>query len=264
MDVLLTNDDGIQSKGLRSLHRQFSQRHQVTVVAPDRERSAVGHGITLLEPLRAIKVNVNGGGPAYAISGKPVDCIKLGVLEILEKKPDIVISGINPGANIGINLNYSGTVSAAKEAAIYGLYAIAVSIEGSGSDHFDDVSVFIEALAEKIVQKGLPQGTFLNVNFPNLPSADIKGIRITRQDIEPYEEYFDKRLDPRNMIYYWQGLGQYPHSDSPDTDAAAIDQQYISITPIQCDMTAYKLFDALKKWDFSGSENTQKYPGDES
>jgi 5'-nucleotidase len=253
MEIFLTNDDGIHAEGLWALHRQLSRRHRVTVVAPDRERSAVGHGITLLQPLRAIRVSANGSGLMYSVNGTPVDCIKLGLLEILASRPDIVISGINPGANIGINLNYSGTVSAAKEAAIYGIPAIAVSIEKSAPQFLDDAASFIERLAETVIENGLPAGTFLNVNYPNSSLEKVRGVKITRQGIEPYSEYIEKRVDTRNMVYYWQGFGGYPHFDSPDLDVAVLSRRYISITPIQCDMTAYPLLETLRQWNLPGN-----------
>ena len=176
MDIFLTNDDGIYAEGLSALYRRCSKRHSVTVIAPDRERSAVGHAITLHQPLRAVSVELNGGMPGYAVSGTPADCIKLGILEILDHLPDLVISGINPGANVGVNINYSGTVCAAKEAAIYGLPAIAVSMPGPVVRHYDSAARFILGLAERVHRRGLPAGTFLNVNIPDLPPESVSGI----------------------------------------------------------------------------------------
>ena len=169
MNILLTNDDGIHCRGLWALYDGLAGRHLVTVIAPDRERSAVGHGITLHEPLRSTRVQVNGGYSGQTVNGTPVDCIKLGLLEILDSRPQMVISGINPGANVGVNINYSGTVSAAKEAALYGIPAIAVSVMGHQVGHYADAARFIEILAENVSGKGLPAGTFLNVNLPDLP-----------------------------------------------------------------------------------------------
>ncbi len=169
MKILLTNDDGIHAEGLWVLHGKLNVRHAVTVVAPDRERSAVGHGITLHRPLRTARVQVNGGGMGYAVEGTPVDCVKIGLMEILDEKPDMVISGINPGANVGVNINYSGTVAAAKEAALYKVPAIAVSIQGRTDDAYDFAASFTRTLAEHVYKKGLPFGTFLNVNVPDIP-----------------------------------------------------------------------------------------------
>ena len=183
MKLLLTNDDGIYAEGLWALHDHLSKRHTVSIVAPDRERSAVGHGITLHHPLRAEIISVNGRGAGTAVSGTPADCVKLAIVTLLDSRPDMVISGINPGANIGVNLNYSGTVSAAKEAALCGIPAIAASIHSRSARYYDEASEFIGRLAEKVIEKGLPCGTFLNVNMPDLPIREIAGIRISRQSL---------------------------------------------------------------------------------
>ncbi len=250
MKVLLTNDDGIYAQGLWALYKRFAGDHDVTVIAPDRERSAVGHGITLNEPLRTTHVEVNGGYKGYAVTGTPADCIKLGVLEILNEKPDIVISGINPGANVGVNINYSGTVAAAKEAALYGMTAIAVSIQGTELNNYDDTAFFIEVLSKKVFENGLPFGTFLNVNIPDMPVKETAGLRFSRQGVKFFSDYFEKRIDPRNRTYYWQGCDSQFLDNSSDVDSAAICNNFISITPIKCDMTDYKMLDDLKNWDF--------------
>jgi len=248
MNILLTNDDGIYAKGLWALYQHLENRHVVTVVAPDRERSAVGHGITLHEPLCASKISLNGGWSGYAVNGTPVDCIKLGLVEILESKPDIVISGINPGANVGVNINYSGTVAAAKEAALYGVPAIAGSIQGYDIDHYGDIASFIEELAESVCKNGLPFGTILNVNFPCVTIKDCEGIRISRQGITRLSESFDKRRDPRNRTYYWYGTDLNETDNNSEIDSTALDEKFISITPIQCDMTDYTFLEDLRKW----------------
>ncbi len=249
MNILLTNDDGIYFEGIWSLQKILNKKHHVTVVAPDRERSAIGHAITLHAPLRVIKMSINGSGPCWSVSGTPVDCIKLGILEILKKKPDMVISGINPGANVGINVNYSGTVSAAKEATLYGIAAIAVSMEGNETIHYDHAAKFIETLVEKVAHKKLALGTFLNVNFPNLSMAEISGVKICRQNTALYSEFIEKRIDPRNKTYYWQGFDAIPSDNDSDLDSTAVNQNYISITPIKCDMTDYQTLEKLKDWN---------------
>jgi len=251
MKVLITNDDGIYAEGLWALYRTFIKKHSVTVVAPDRERSAVSHAITLHQPLRAKRVNLDGGFPGYAVNGTPADCIKLGVLEILGCKPDVVISGINPGANVGVNVNYSGTVAAAKEASLYGVSAIAVSIQGFETKNLDEAAIFIEKLTEKVVAKGLPFGTFLNVNLPGISVEKVAGVRISRQGTDISTEFFEKRVDPRNRIYYWQGYDTNPSGYNQDTDGAALCDKYISITPIKCDMTDYSVIEELKDWNIN-------------
>jgi 5'-nucleotidase len=261
MKILLTNDDGIYAEGLWALHRKFTEQHSVTIVAPDRERSAVGHGITLHEPLRTARISFNGGYIGHAVSGTPADCIKLGILEILDSRPDIVISGINPGANVGINLNYSGTVAAAKEATLYGVPSIAVSIGSHEIDNYNDAALFVELLAEDVLEKGLPLGTFLNVNIPDLSLKKIEGVRICRQGTELYSEYIDKRVDPRNRTYYWQGCDLQTSIDNSDTDDVFLCRNYISITPIKCDMTDYSVLDELKGWGIKKKVEKQSNGG---
>jgi 5'-nucleotidase len=249
MKILLTNDDGIHAEGLWVLHEKLNVRHAVTVVAPDRERSAVGHGITLHQPLRTARVQVNGGGMGYAVEGTPVDCVKIGLMEILDEKPDMVISGINPGANVGVNINYSGTVAAAKEAALYKVPAIAVSIQGRTDDAYDFAASFTRSLAEHVYKKGLPFGTFLNVNVPDIPGNTVAGVRISRQGTTLYKEYVEKRIDPRNRTYYWHGHDAQTSFDNPDIDCSALDENFITITPIKCDTTDYDMLEELKQWD---------------
>jgi 5'-nucleotidase len=246
MNILLTNDDGILARGLLAVHKVFSQKHEVSVIAPDRERSAVGHGISLNTPIRAKKVQLNEKDWGHAVSGTPVDCIKLGILELLPRKPDLVISGINPGANTGVNINYSGTAAAAREACLYGIPSIAVSIKGHDPIHLDDAALFMFSLGEQIVGTGLPSGTFLNINFPDLPIERYPGIRISHQDLLFYDEYIDKKSDPRNQTYYWHGAEIKNNIADSGADTSNLNKNYISITPIKCDMTDYALIDELK------------------
>jgi 5'/3'-nucleotidase len=249
MNVLLTNDDGVYARGLRALYDSLAKNHRVSVVAPDRERSAIGHAITLHQPLRVTRFSLNGEYGGYAVNGTPADCIKLGILEILTTRPDVVVSGINPGANVGANLNYSGTVAAAKEAALCGTIGIAVSIVGPGVDFYDDAALFVARLSETVYRKGLPFGTFLNVNLPNLPLKEIAGVRISRQGVEVLSEYVEKRLDPRNRTYYWQGEDRQSFGNDPQVDGVALAQNFISITPVKCDMTDYQAMEGLADWE---------------
>ena len=249
MNVLLTNDDGIYARGLSALYSRFAINHRVVVVAPDRERSAIGHAITLNQPLRATKISSNGAFSGYAVNGTPADCIKLAMLELLPTRPDVVVAGINPGANVGANLNYSGTVAAAKEAALCGTIGIAVSIKGSRIKCYDDAARFVARLGETVFKKGLPFGTFLNVNMPNLPLKAIAGVQISRQGVEILNEYVDKRMDPRNRSYYWQGRDMQSFGEDCRIDGAALNQNFISITPVKCDMTDYRTLEDLAEWD---------------
>ena len=247
MRILITNDDGIFAPGLRALHRAFARSHDVTVVAPDRERSAIGHGITLHQPLRAETVSLGNGCQGTAVSGTPADCIKIAVLEVMDQKPDVVISGINPGANLGININYSGTVAAAKEASLYGISALAVSVQTPQSDHYDEMARYMVPLAGQVAAAGLPFGTFLNVNFPDMPVVETAGVRVCRQGIETFPENIEKRVDPRNRPYYWQGCDAQTFHANPDSDGSAVAANYIAITPLKCDTTDYTLLESIEK-----------------
>ncbi|RJQ86185.1 MAG: 5'/3'-nucleotidase SurE [Desulfobacteraceae bacterium] len=250
MRIVLTNDDGIQSAGLWALYHALKPDHQLTVVAPERERSAVGHGITLHKPLRAHEVVVDGQ-VGWAVTGTPADCVKLTLVELLDDKPDMVISGINPGANVGVNLNYSGTVAAAKEGAIYGVPAMAVSIQSAQNPCFDEAARFVARLVTRVQDHGLPSGVFLNVNFPNLFCDRTAAVKIARQGCTLYDEFFEKRRDPRNRIYYWHGYETMPAHDGSDADAALLAAEYIVITPVRCDMTDYGMIEKMKSWDFN-------------
>ena len=249
MHILLTNDDGIFAQGLWALIDKFTSGHRVTVVAPDRERSAVGHGITLDKPLRVERISITDALSGYAVTGTPADCVKLAFLEIMDSRPDLVIAGINPGNNVGDDVNYSGTVAAAKEAALYGVPSMAVSIRRYDEPcDYGDAAVFIKDLADTIVKKGLPFGTFLNVNLPIFSPGKISGIRISRQGTKQYSEYFDKRTDPRNRDYYWHGSNANSLENESDIDGSVLGKNYISITPIKCDMTDYSTAAYLKTW----------------
>lgn len=240
MNILLTNDDGYDAPGILALFEALKPNHDVTLIAPDQEKSAVGHGITLNEPLRIQPVQITSKDKVYAISGTPADCIKLGLFEICDTTPDLVLSGINPGSNTGVNINYSGTVGAAREAAFNGITSLAVSIYRSKKRlDFNGIAKIAVKVAERIPDYQLPAGTFLNMNAPSIPVDQIKGIRITRQASDNISRNFDKRADPKQRPYFW-----YSHMDGfsseEGTDVTALTDHYISITPIQCDMTDYE------------------------
>jgi 5'-nucleotidase len=247
MRILLTNDDGIHAPGLRALLAAFSERHQIVVVAPDRERSAVGHGITLHEPIRLHAVRFDGTHEAFAVTGTPADCVKLGLAELVDGVPDLVVSGINPGANVGININYSGTVAAAKEAAMAGIPALAVSIMAPGHEHLDAAAQFTASLAARAAQWPLAAGTFLNVNFPDMPLSAVREVRWCRQGNGVFAQHFEKRRDPRDRTYYWQGCDRQAGYRRPDIDGSALADRCITITPIKCDMTDYDALDLLSR-----------------
>jgi 5'-nucleotidase len=249
MKILLTNDDGIHARGLWALYDALSAAHAVTVVAPDRERTAVSHGITLHQPLRAAELTLDGGRRAHAVNGTPADCVKMGILEIIGARPDLVVAGINAGANVGINVNYSGTVAAAKEAALSGIPALAASIEGPAPYHYDTAAGFVARLAGMIMARGLQPGTFLNVNFPNVPSAELAGVRISRHGLDGLRDTMDRRVDPRARVYYWAGADKQRFGDDLEVDGAALRHRFVSITPITCDTTDYRQLDELRRWE---------------
>lgn len=249
MKLLLSNDDGIYAEGLRALYRRFSETCSTAVVAPDQECSAVSHAITLEKPIRSRNLSLSNGDIAYAVSGTPADCIKLAMIELLEERPDLMISGINPGANTGVHINYSGTLAAAREAVFYGIPAIAVSIMGKTPGYYDQAAQFVEDLARKVMTNGLPDGTFLNVNIPDLPLEGIQGVRISNQNLALPRERVEMRFDPRERPYYWHGVAAQTPDEDSDSDVAVIAKDYISITPIKCDMTDYQSIRTLKLWD---------------
>jgi len=247
--ILVTNDDGIHAKGILALYNAMKEIGEPYVVAPDYERSAVGHAITISDPLRAQKVDRNGDFFGWAINGMPADCVKLAAKSILNFKPDLLVSGINQGPNTAINVIYSGTVSAATEGTIMGIPSIAFSLTSFKEIDFALASMISKKIAMMVLENGLPEGTLLNVNIPPLPKDQIKGIRITRQGKGRYEEFFEKRVDLMNRTYYWLGGKRLFLDTDEDTDEVATQNQYVSVTPLQYDLTDYKMIDELKKWD---------------
>jgi 5'-nucleotidase len=253
MHILVTNDDGVQAPGLLALASEMRQLGRVTVFAPDRNWSVSGHVKTLDRPLRVREVTLADGSAAFSTDGAPSDCVALALLGLVDLA-DIVISGINPNANIGHDVTYSGTVTAAMEAVISGVRGIAISLnspEGfTGSLDYSTAAIIARRVTEKVLADGLPEGVVLNVNVPYLKENELKGIMITRQGLRVYRDALDQRLDPRGRPYYWIG-GQAPTGvDEPGTDFGALTGGYVSITPLQLDLTNYKALDVLKKWKF--------------
>lgn len=244
MKILLTNDDGYNAPGIQALYETLCSHHDIILVAPEREKSAVGHGITLNEPIRIYKIHLNSG-EGYSITGTPADCVKLALFKLYTTPPDLVIAGINPGSNTGVNINYSGTAGAAREAALNGLLSMAVSIERSKTVDYQGMSRFIDDLLDKICDYNLPSGTFLNINAPDISLDKARGVKITRQDSNNISTQFNKRIDPKDRSYYWYG-SPYQADSEPDTDVSALSQNYISMTPIQCDTTDYKTMALLE------------------
>jgi 5'-nucleotidase len=251
MKILLTNDDGIYAEGIKALYLALAELGDITVVAPDAERSAVGHAITLSDPLRVKEVNRGGKFFGYAITGTPADCVKIAIRAILKERPDIVVSGINLGPNVGYSVLYSGTVSGATEGAILGIPSIAISLGTFDKPDYSYAAMFANKMVRLILEnKGLPQGTLLNINIPAVPQDQIKGVRIVKQSKRAIEERFDKREDPRKRTYYWL-TGEVIESDGmDDADIETLRNNYVSITPIHCDMTDYDFMSIIKTWKF--------------
>ncbi len=249
--VLVTNDDGIHAPGIFALKQGLERAgHRVTVCAPDRPRSASGHAITLHKPLRIKEVALPDGSIGYAGSGTPADCATLGLLEVMKNECDIVVSGINHGPNLGWDVTYSGTVSAAMESVIIGFPAIAISVASYAENiHWDAAANFAARLAPMIAEKGLPPATLINVNSPDLPENEIKGVRLATQGDRQYVDRLEKRLDPMNKPYYWLG-GKLHDKEAPDgSDVRAVGDGYIAVTPIHLDLTSHAFLRDLRAWD---------------
>lgn len=249
MRILLTNDDGIYAKGIEALYLSLARDHEVTVVAPETEQSAVGHAITWLHPLRVGSVYRNGGFFGYALDGTPADCVKIAVTELMKPPPELVVSGINLGANVGVNVIYSGTVSAATEGAVLGIPSVAVSIDSFTTRDFSAATHFIPHLVRRIEEEGLPVGVSLNVNVPDVPAERVKGVKVTHQGIRQCVESYDQRMDPRNHVYYWLKNSAVKEDPHPSADSNAIAEHYISVTPIHFDLTHYPFLEKVKAWD---------------
>lgn len=237
MKVLLTNDDGVYAPGLTALHEELKKDFDVWVVAPESEMSAVGHGITLSSPLRVRKVNINGGFFGFGVRGTPADCVKIGVQELVGGPPDIILSGINLGANVGVNVLYSGTVSAAAEGAFLGIRSAALSLDARQDPDFRFAARFSREIIRFIEQFGLKEKTALNVNIPAVSPEHIAGVAITRQGLGKFNEKFEKRMDPRGEFYYWLSGETDDEEEVADSDAKALREGWITITPISYDLT---------------------------
>jgi 5'-nucleotidase len=248
--ILLTNDDGINACGLSALYREIRELGEVVIVAPASEQSATGHAITLTEPLRADRVYKDGTLYGYAVNGTPADCVKLAVKALLQRPPDLVISGINLGPNTGINVLYSGTVSAATEGAIMGFKAVALSLGTFINPDYSYAARFASFLAGQVLSRSFPPGSLLNVNIPAVSEDEIRGVKITRQGTAKFEEVLEKREDPRGRAYYWLGGKLECGEESEDSDSFAVSLNYISITPLHYDMTDYSFEPKLKKWNW--------------
>ena len=245
--ILVSNDDGINSPGLRMLADSLGVLGEVMVVAPDRERSAAGHSLTLDRPLRATPVAEGW----YGVDGTPTDCITLAVMTLLPRRPDLVAAGINHGLNLGDDVTYSGTVSSAIEATLQGIPAFAVSLDGVGRLDFRGAAAFARKLAGEVLRRGLPPDTLLNVNVPNLEPDGIRGVAITRQGRRIYSESVVRKTDPRGKAYYWIGGVDPSWKCTGGTDHEAVSSGWISLTPLHLDLTNHEAIDELRRWGLS-------------
>jgi 5'-nucleotidase len=249
--ILVTNDDGVSAPGIRALINVMATIGEVIVVAPDKPQSAMGHAITINSTLYLDKISKeNDVITEYSCSGTPVDCVKLAVNEILKRKPDLCVSGVNHGSNSSINVIYSGTMSAAVEAGIEGIPAIGFSLlDYNWNADFEPIKSFIKQIALETLEKKLPEGVILNVNFPKLKEKEIKGIKICRQAKALWVEKFDKRKTPFGKDYYWLS-GEFVNQDKGnDTDEWALENGYISVVPVQFDLTAHHAIQQLNSWN---------------
>lgn len=249
--ILVTNDDSIVSPGIRTLIEVMKEIGHVAVVAPDSPQSGMGHAITINNTLHLDKVLLDKDLEyEYSCSGTPVDCVKMAVHEILKRKPDLCVSGINHGSNSSINVIYSGTMSAAVEAGIEGIPAIGFSHLDYGWDtDFEPVKKYVKKIALEVLQNGLPDGIVLNVNFPKADKGEIKGMKVCRQAKAMWVEEFDKRINPQGKEYYWL-TGEFINQDKGhDTDEYALENGFVSVVPVQFDLTAHHAIQTLNNWD---------------
>ena len=248
LNILVSNDDGIDAPGIFALVLELKKIGDVIVVAPDKQQSAVGHAITMNFPLRAREFRKNGVFFGYAVEGTPADCVKLAVRALLKKTPDLIVSGVNHGANTAISIIYSGTVSAATEGTILGIPSMAVSLTTYGPPDFRYAAKFARKLAQLVMKKGMPEGTLLNVNVPALPEQEIKGVVVTRQGRAVWNDTFDVRRDPANKEYYWLTGALEDSDEGLEFDQSAILKNYVSVTPIHYDLTDYNSLEAMGLW----------------
>jgi len=249
--ILLTNDDGVNAPGIAALAASLRDIAQVHIVAPMTEMSAMGHAITISDPLKVREIIQNDTHYAWGIGGTPADCVKLAINGHLIPRPDMVISGINQGANVGVDIIYSGTVSAAYEGTILKIPSMAISLDSFTQQDFSAAAQVAHIITERILKNGLPVGTLLNVNVPAGEYADFKGIRIAKQGSGTYHERLDRREDPRKRVYYWlSGTRKYEDPD-PDLDENAVRSGCVTVTPLHYKLTNETYLDSLKAWNLN-------------
>ena len=245
--ILVTNDDGIQAPGLAILAGALEPLGEVWVYAPDRQQSAVGHGVSLHRPLRVHELRDQW----YMVDGTPTDCVMLAVRDLLTRRPDLVVSGVNPGANLGDDVTYSGTVAGAYEGMLLGICSFAVSDVSYSPVHMNTAGRVARTVAEQVLTQGLPKDTVLNVNVPDLPYDELCGVAVTRMGKRDYQDDIVRREDPRGGAYYWIGGAEPSHVEEEGTDFEAIEHRRVSITPLHRDVTNFGALDALNAWNMA-------------
>ncbi len=249
MRILLSNDDGAYAPGLRAMYAALRELGEPVIAAPAEEQSGVGHSITLKAPLLVETLYDDGHHIGWAIEGSPADCVKLGCQELIKPPPEIVVSGINAGANVGINVLYSGTVAAAIEGAFFGLTSFAVSLEYSRRPAFKEAAAIAVRLIGQILTLQPPAGSLFNINIPDLEQVGAPaGVRVVRQSTSRFLERFERRVDPRGRTYFWPSPELEIPGDPEDTDVAALAAGYVTITPLRFDLTAYESFQECQRW----------------
>jgi len=245
LNILLTNDDGIYAPGLNALYQELKNDFDVSIVAPESEMSAAGHSITLSNPLKVREIKIKGIFYGFAVKGTPADCVKIAVKELLNKKPDIILSGINLGSNAGINVLYSGTVSAAIEGIFLGIPSAALSLDTRKDADFRFAASFSRKVISYINKNKINSHTALNVNIPAVPKNRIKGVSLARQNLNIHREKYERRIDPRGNVYYWLTGEHLPDETSSNTDVNLLMQNMITITPITYDLTCFNDLESL-------------------
>jgi 5'-nucleotidase len=249
VQILLTNDDGIYAPGLAALEQELVKLGDVTVVSPATEQSGVGHSITFLSPLVVKEVFDGKRRRGWAVEGSPADCVKLGIFEFCKNRPTLVVSGINGGLNAGINVLYSGTVAAAIEGAFFGITSIAVSLEFSETADFERAASMAVGVIKQILARKGERSQLFNINIPTPALTNPKGVKVVPMGIERYGEHFEKRTDPRGRSYYWATSDPPPRPGAHETDLTALEAGYVTVTPLDFDLTRHKLLDPMRGWE---------------
>ncbi len=253
MRILLSNDDGVLAPGLAAMREALTGLGEVEVVAPESPQSAVAHGITVHDPVAVRRVHVQDTFFAYGVAGRPADCIKLAVTELLDRPPDLVVSGINDGANVSINVLYSGTVAAAAEGALLGYPAVAVSMEQGVERDFNQAARIALPIIRKLLDRGLTGGQLININIPDLSAGPPRGIRVVPQVTRMMQDSFARHTAPDGRVFYWLAGGAFKHAPGgQEGDLDAINDRFVTITPLQFDLTQYKLLEELRQCDWAG------------